>query len=395
MKKVYLLIESLSGGGAERAVSNISLNLNKDINKNIILFGSKAKIGYPYDGSIEYLDVMNLSNPLKKMFALLNRIKKLKKIKYENPEITVISFLEYSNLLNIFTIKNGKSIISVRNHMSTKYKVGIKAFIWNNSIKLMYSKADQIVVVSKAIKKDLIENYGILPDKITVIYNSYPLKQIRELSNGSLRQRYRSIFDSPVIVTTGRLNKQKGYWYLIRVFSEVKKKIKDAKLVVLGEGVMLEELEELARELQIENDVHFLGFQENPFVYLKNSNVFVMSSLHEGFPNAMAEAMACGLPIVSTDCLSGPREILAPDEYDNHQINYDISKKRYGILSPVFDGKIYKANETLTKEEQIMARNITEVLGDTETAKYFSNMSLKRVEDFNANRNIKQWEKII
>lgn len=395
MKKVYLFVGTLSGGGAERAVSNISLNLNEDIKREIILFGNNTKLDYPYTGGLIYLDSMKLSNPLNKVLVLLSRIKETKKIKKNNPGITTISFLEYPNLINALTRKSGKSIVSVRNHMTTKYKSGVKALFWNGTIKRLYSKTDQIIVVSKEIKQDLIINYRINPDKINVIYNSYPIETIQKLSEEPIEDRYKEIFKYPVIITSGRLNKQKGHWHLIRAFSEVKKIIKDVKLVFLGEGALEKELVQLAKSFKLKDDIHFLGFQENPFKYIKNSRMFVMSSLHEGFPNALAEAMACGAPIVSTDCLSGPREILAPDEFGSEPINYDIDFNRYGILTPVCDGNRYGIEDNITKEEQVMANHMMALLQDDEIVNYFSSQSLKRIEDFNIKNIIKQWEELI
>lgn len=395
MKKVNLFVGTLSGGGAERAVSNISLNLSPEIEREIILFGDNAKIDYPYEGKINNLDNIKLSNFARKIVALVLRIKKINILKNNNSEATTISFLEYPNLINCITNRSGKSIVSVRNHMSTKYKSGIKAFVWNNTVSRLYSKTDLIVVVSKEIKKDLIENYGIVPEKVKVIYNSYPVDNIKKISEEPIEEYYRHIFESPVVITSGRLNKQKGHWHLIRAFYEVKKSINNLKLVILGEGALKEKLIELSKSLGIYSDIYFLGFQKNPFKYIKRSKVFVMTSLHEGFPNSLAEAMACGVPIISTDCLSGPREIIAPKEIGIEPFNYSLEKKRYGILTPVCDGIMYGAQDILTKEERILANHLIKLLQDDDIYRHFSDQSEKRIEDFNIDNIIKHWEALI
>lgn len=395
MDKVFFLIGTLSSGGAERVVSNISLSLSNKIEKEIIMFGNNFRIDYPYDGKLLYLDNIQQSNILNKIYALMYRTNKIKKIKKRESNAVFISFLEYPNLMNALTKNYGKTIVSVRNHMSTKHKRGIKAFLWNSIIKLLYGKTDKIIVVSEEIKRDLTSNYGINESKIKVIYNSYPIQKIKQLSQDEIEDEYKNIFNYPTVITAGRLNKQKGHWHLIRSFKKVKKAIPDAKLVILGEGELFETLKKLSQELDINKDVHFLGFQKNPFKFIAKSKLFVLSSLHEGFPNAMAEAMACGIPILSTDCLSGPREILAPDEFNKKNIEYNINYERYGILVPVCDGVRYNSKDPLTKEEEIMAEYIIELLQDESLWAHFSKKSLIRIQDFDIKNMIKEWENII
>lgn len=395
MNKILFFIGTLSSGGAERVVSNISLNLPDKYEKEIILFGSSCKIDYPYNGKLIYLDEIQHKNIFYKIYALLSRVKKIKAIKKCDPNVSIISFLEYPNLINLLTRKHGKTIVSVRNHMSTKHKKGLKSYFWNSTIRYLYGKSDKVIVVSKEIKRDLIKNYGIDENKIKVIYNSYPIEEIEKLSKNKIEDEYEDIFDNPVIITAGRLNKQKGQWHLIKAFSRVKKSIPNAKLVILGEGELEKELKRLVNVLNIKNDVHFLGFQKNPFKYISKSKIFVLSSFHEGFPNAMAEAMACGVPIVSTDCLSGPREILAPGEFEHNDIKYGLDKNRYGVLVPVCDGVIYGSKDPLSKEEEIMANSIISLLQNEALRNHFSEQSLKRIKEFDINNIIKEWEQII
>ncbi|WP_197283163.1 glycosyltransferase [Clostridium intestinale] len=166
MNKVIFFIGTLSNGGAERVVSNLSLHMAKNINKKILLFGSSCKVEYPYEGDLVFLDKINEKNIFYKAYALFKRIREIKLLKRKNPKVPVISFLEYPNLINALTRKYGKTILSVRNHMSTKHSKGVKACFWGFTIKHLYSKADLIIAVSQEIKRDLIDNYGLDEKKI-------------------------------------------------------------------------------------------------------------------------------------------------------------------------------------------------------------------------------------
>lgn len=396
-KRVSFLIGTLSTGGAERVVSNLSMNITNDVEKDILLFGSDSSIDYPYGGKIKYLDKINHNkNFLYKLYAVFQRVLKLRKIKKDENR-TIVSFLEYPNILNILSKRDEKTIISVRNHMTTKHKNGLKGFLWRLSLKYLYNRSDLIVAVSKEIKRDLIKNYSLKENRIKVIYNSYDIEMITEQSKQPLEPKWEKVFKKPVILTTGRLDMQKGQWHLIRAFSKVKHKYPDAQLVILGRGKIEKQLKMLAKEMSLENDVHFLGFQNNPFKFISKSSLFVLPSLYEGFPNALSEAMACKIPVIATDCLSGPREILAPDEFDTSasDFNYGYEKNRYGILVPTFETENFNAQDSLSREEIILSDNIELLLNSPDLRNDLSEKSFTRVKDFDIKHFVEKWQDII
>ena len=226
--------------------------------------------------------------------------------------------------------------------------------------KILYTKADSVVAISNLIALYLKKRYSIDNNKMQIIHNPLNISKVIVEAHEEINDIY-NIFNQQVIVTAGRLNKQKGQWHLIRCFKLIKQQIVNSKLVILGEGELRPYFVSLIKTLGLDKDVYLLGFQENPFKFIGRSSVFAFPSLYEGFPMTLIEAMACGVPVVSSDCKSGPREILAPDT--------DLTKQtstpefaQYGILMPVPDGTQYKAEDPLTEEEVIWAEVLINIL---------------------------------
>ncbi len=393
MKRIAIIAPNLSSGGAQRVVSNLSFYLPEDkFEKYIIVYDAKTK-DYPNKGNLIDLKTSVIKNPLGKIINFIIRLCKIRRIKKRHKIDTTISLLSSPNILNIFTKQNDKIIISVRNFLS-KSNVGFYGKFNSLLTKLLYNKADLIVVVSEAIKHDLINNFGLDVNKIKVIYNPYDIEKIHELAVQSIDEEYKEIFSKPTIITVGRLSKQKGQWHLIRAFKKVKEDVPNAQLVILGKGDLHNYLYELAVGLGLEKDIHFLGFQKNPFKFIARSTLYVFPSLYEGFPNALCEAMACGTPVIAADCKSGPREILAPDSDINIETK-DIGHEKYGILVPVCDGKMYDYVHKQTSQEKMLSISIVELMENEDILKKYSAQSLNRVKDFNKENIIKTWEKEI
>ncbi len=369
---IAFLINSMAGGGAERVLSILLKQMPRN-GRQFFLITLDDKFYYeiPEDVIIIKLN-NNLNNNFKKLLAIFLGAKKLKKIIKENNIDTVFSFLGRSNYINVLSKmlgSNHKVYIGERVDPSQMHSAKNVIAIFNKLLtSVLYKKADVITTNSFGTKTSLVKDFSISPEKITVIYNPIDLTAIKKLSEEVLEMQYQSIFNNPVIINVARLEKQKDQEHLIRAFKKVKGEIKSAKLVILGEGELENPLKELAKELGLENDIYFIGWQKNPFKFLAKSKMFVLSSLWEGFPNTLIEAMALGLPVISTDCPSGPNEV--------------IENGKNGLLVPV-------------KDENKLAEAMIKVLKDSNLATQLGNNAKTRANDFDMAKIMGEYEEIL
>jgi len=203
-----------------------------------------------------------------------------------------------------------------------QYRSALKDNVFPLLARGFYRWADSIVAVSHGVRSDLIESRVASREQVRVIYDPVITPEIFSKAQESIDHPWFAQNEVPIILGVGRLTKVKDYPTLIQAFERIRAE-HPAKLVILGEGEERYSLETLIQELGVGEDISLPGFVDNPFKYLARASVFVLSSRLEGLPNALIQALAIGTPVVSTDCASGPREIL--------------DSGRYGILVPVGD----------------------------------------------------------
>jgi glycosyltransferase involved in cell wall biosynthesis len=314
-KKVLFVIPNLDKGGAERVVSILLRHLDREkIIPVCVFYYTKHVYDIPEDVRTYTLETPGARGLMKKIGRSVQRIGHMLKIyRKESPDV-ICSFLTNVNLLivliNIISMTSRRAgiIISERTTPSLKPAERFE-FVFNNLKKILYPKADRIIANSEGVKKDLILNYGIPADKVSVIYNPVDIDMIDTLSHEEICEHSWFDDDIPILINVGSLVEPKAQEYLIKALCVVRQHI-ECRLVFLGEGKRKKELCMVAKSHGVRDDILFLGFQKNPFKFLKKSTVFVLSSRREGFPNALLEAMACGVPVISTRCRSGPEEII-------------------------------------------------------------------------------------
>ncbi len=365
-KKIVFFIPSLRGGGAERVMVNMANKLSDW--DYIIDFIIAQKEGDYFSDIKEEVNIVNLKAS-RILFSLFPLIKYLKR---SRPQVLIASMehvVIISVLAKILSFSKTKIIARVANTLSfslqgTKW---YKRWIRKYGAMIFYRFVDEIVANSKGSADDLSRTLKISREKIKVIYNPTDIFNIDNKLKEVVTHPWLKEKDFPVIISVGRLHSQKDFSSLIESFVQINK---SAKLIILGEGEERSNLEKLIRELELSERVFMPGFVSNPYAYISRADVFVLSSRWEGLPNVLIEAMACGVPVASTNCPSGPSEILEDG--------------KYGELVPVGDPeklaeKIeYLLNLSEEKREEITSR------------------ARKSVEEkFSIDKMVKEYEKLI
>jgi glycosyltransferase involved in cell wall biosynthesis len=358
MKKLMIVIHSLSGGGAERVLINLLKGLdNGEFSTTLVLYENIFDYPLPEGIELEILNIGASRNVFRLTAGFLLKIKALAGLMRRRRPDVIFSLLSSTNvtvlLAKLASLTRCRTVISEHTYPSVNLANETYGRVTKMFMKALYPKADKTVAVSAGIKDDLVRNFGVKEEAVTVIPNPVDILEIERLSTEEAEHPW-FVKGEPVVISIGRLTKQKGYPYLVKAFSMARKS-RRCRLLIVGEGEDREELVRMRKEMELEDEIDFLGFQVNPFKYMARSSLFVMASLYEGFPNVLLEALALGLPVISTDCPSGPAEI--------------IENGKNGLLVPV-------------GEPEAMARAIVTVLADEELRRSLAGEARARARCF-------------
>lgn len=320
-KSIAIYLPSLRGGGAERVMVTVANSFaERGYKVDLVLAKAEGPYMAEVHSSVRVVDLKS-GRVLRSLPGLVRYLR------HAQPT-ALLSALSHANVVAVVAhwLANSKArlVVSERNTLSMTLENG-KSWRtrWvHHFMRLTYPRADAIVAVSNGVRDDLATVLGLSPSRIHTIYNPVVNEHLLSQSREAVAHSWFAPDEPPVILGVGRLAPQKDFQTLIHAFAQVRQ-TREVRLVILGEGELRRQLEALVQSLGLENDVALPGFVNNPFAYMRRAAVFVLSSRWEGLPGVLIQAMACGVPVVATDCPSGPAEIL--------------ENGRWGRLVPVGD----------------------------------------------------------
>ncbi len=259
----------------------------------------------------------------KKTAPEIARIRSLQRYIVASQPDVILSALPYANLSAIWAKELSGSrvpvIVSERIALLSYCAAPSNSRKWRwrylpELVRRTYPKANRVVAVSDHVADELITTIGLHQDSVITVHNPVVDDNLRTRAQQPLEHPWFAQDEPPVILAAGRFTEQKDFATLIRAFAAVRTD-REARLVILGEGRLRDDLEQLVCTLGIQADVYMPGFVENPFQYMARASVLVLSSAYEGLPGVLIQALACGCPVVSTDCPGGSSEILEDGKY--------------------------------------------------------------------------------
>ena len=365
-KRVLFVCPSLVGGGAERVAALLLQHLDRQkFEPLLVVFQDRFDYPVPEDVTVICFYKRGAYDLPRLIWRLAQAYEK------EKPD-TVISFLNYANLIAVMAkrLSRARPRLLLTEHGDDDIGISLKhtflSFPKRWAFPLIYPKADTIICVSRGVADNLVTRFKIPRQKIKVVYSPVDIDYVSRLAEEEVDHPYFAPKETPVIIAIGWLIARKGHPYLLKAFAQVTAEF-PCRLIIRGDGKEKKALVKLVRQLGIERQVDFLGFQQNPFKYVARSDIFVLSSLWEGFGLVIIEAMTCGTPVISTRCPFGPGEIITDG------VN--------GLLVPAAD-------------EMALAEAMLRLLNDKDLSAKLAQAGKKRAEDFAMAKITEEYERL-
>ena len=357
MKKILIFVDSLNEGGVSKVLLDLLENINKEkyditvmtlYNQGVYIDEVRKYVKYKYCFNIPAANGNSLKAKLyRKYWGGMLRLPESFMYRWfakEKYDIEIAFMHGWST----------KFISGSNNRASKKIAwVHVDLVTWNRvdgifknleHHKKAYSKFDEVLCVSQTVKEGVEKKYNV--KNARVLYNPINREKILKLSNEEIDDiKFSSKFK---LISVGRLSEQKGYDKLLRIFKKLKNDGLDIELILVGNGNKYNELNEYIVENKLEKDVTLLGFRENPYKYVRASDLFICSSISEGFSLVIGEAMAIGVPIVSVDC-PGPNEVLGFGKYGK-LVNNNEEDLYNGIKEMINNRALYKKYKNKANE---------------------------------------------
>lgn len=351
-KKIFFLLPGLTFGGAERVIFTLCNELDRErFSPTLVLFNQEGMPLGLLKKDVQVID-LKISRIRYAIFSVLNLIRK------EKPDIVFGGWGEVSAFLSpiIPLFKKTKFVARETNVVSKHVTRKEIKFFYR-----FYNHFDKIIAQSDDMQKDLIENWGIQPEKIVKINNPVDLKFIQNQMKSD-ENLFSDEFKN--VVAIGNLSERKGFDLLLNVFAHLKDKA--IKLYILGDGRDREKLAKQKEDLGLRN-IEFLGVQKNPYPFLHQADLFVLSSRYEGFPNVLLEAGACGTYALANDCLGGINEIIQPNingEIHSIEDKKGFAEKIWLLSDKKYDKEFIQESIASRFSKEIIVEKYNQILSE-------------------------------
>lgn len=370
MKKIAFVTPNLKSGGSERVASRLTHLFAGKYELYYIVFDD-SDISYNIDAELINLNLPPSDNKIVKVIHTFKRAHGIRRVVKEHGIDVVMSFTSIANRAMRFSHPGCATIGACRGYGDLEKHTEDYHKVITSGASMFFN--------SREMQEFYLERYPADRSKCTTIENLIYLEAIKSKSHEELIPEHAEFYaNHRVVSTVGILSHHKGHWDLLKAFELLRDRVPDAGLVIVGHrGSLEEKINEMARRHKYAADILFAGYQSNPFKYISKSSVFALSSISEGFPNSLIEAMVCGVPCVSTACKTGPCEIMF-DSFNRLEPKDEYIICDNGILTPVFDGVIDFDYRNKSAAHYIYADALERMMDDIELAGRMINAGCKR-----------------